>query len=202
MSNALRLARLLQVLRSGEQLAAQTALQQSQMAPLPWMSRALAAQAAQERSHATMAATALTLIGERHSAVNVMQPLYQRLGLDLDTGNLADTMLGLQGVVEHLGEALLEVLGAHAHPAGAVLHALHEKVLRQERGHVLLGTRCLQTLRTSTHQRDVIEEYRILGQTTAISVATLLDDARLNAHAFWAIVDARLSDWQAHALRH
>ena len=202
MSKALKLARLLQVLRSGEQLAAQTALQQSQMATVPWMSRALAAQAAQERSHAAMAATALTFVGERHSAVDVMQLLHKRLGHDLDTGNLTDSVLGLQGVVEHLGEALLEVLGSHTHPAGPILHLLREKILRQERGHVLLGTRCLQTLKANTHQRDAIEEYRMLGQATATSVAALLDDARLNARAFWTIVDARLSDWHTHALRH
>lgn len=202
MSATLKLARLLEVLRSGEVLAAQVASQQSQLAPVAWMSRALRSQATQERSHATMAAMALALVGSKVLVPDVTAALHKRITHDLDSGNLAASMLGLQGVVEHLGEALLESLGGYAHPAGALLHALRVKVLAQERGHVLLGQRCLQALSAETRAADTLcirDEYRAIGRTTAIQVATLLDDARLDASAFWVKVDCRLCDWHTRA---
>ena len=110
-------------------------------------------------------------------------------------------MLGLQGVVEHLGELLLESLGAYQHPAGVALHALRQKVLAQEQGHVALGMQCLRTL---NHRRDhtgALARYQALGRASACQVAELLDDARLDADAFWSRVDARLDHWHTQALR-
>lgn len=195
-----KLARLLHVLHSGEQLAAQVAAQQSRLAPAAWMQRALGVQALQEHGHAAMACSALVLIGRQPRAWDVMLPLRERLARDMNAANLANSLLGLQGVVEHLGETLLDALGAHQHPAGFVLHALRTKVLAQERGHTQLGARCLQTLDASPHRFEAIAEYRALGKATALSVATLLDDARLDANVFWTQVDARLSHWQESAL--
>ena len=199
------LSRLLEVLRGGEELAAHVALRQSQIAPAPWMSRALCMQAAQERSHAAMATAALTLVAAKQRAPDVTLALHRRINHDLDAGNLAASILGLQGVIEHLGEALLEALGRHQHPAGALLHALRKKVLVQVHGHVLLGARCLQALgvnRVENRNDDALaalDDYRAIGRATALQVAALLDDARLDAGAFWTAVDARLSAWHAHA---
>ena len=203
--SATRLARLLEVLRTGEELAAHVALRQSHIAPAPWMSRALCMQAAQERSHAAMATAALTRVATKQRAPDVTIALRRRINHDLDAGNLAASILGLQGVIEHLGEAMLEMLGRHQHPAGVLLHALRKKVLAQERGHVLLGARCLQALgATPAENRNhdalaALDEYRAIGRATALQVAALLDDARLDAGAFWTDVDARLSAWHEHA---
>ena len=203
--SATRLSRLLEVLRGGEELAAHVALRQSQIAPAPWMSRALCIQAAQERSHAAMVTAALTLVATKQRAPDVTLALRRRINHDLDAGNLAASIVGLQGVIEHLGEALLELLGRHQHPAGVLLHALRKKVLAQEHGHVLLGARCLQTLgvnRVENRNDDALaalEDYRAIGRATALQVAALLDDARLDAGAFWTAVDARLSAWHEHA---
>ena len=202
MSVTLKLARLLEVLRAGEALAADVAKRQSQLAPADWMARALQVQAAQERGHAAMAAAALKLTdlrGARAGMPDVTARLRARIEHDLDSGNLAASLLGLQGVVEHLGEALLESLGRFDHPAGAILHALRVKVLAQERGHVLLGARCLQALTPSGGAPlDVLDEYRAFGRDSAIQVTALLDDARLDANVFWRGVDTRLSDWYPH----
>ena len=203
MSVTLKLARLLEVLRAGEALAADVAKRQSQLAHTDWMARALQVQAAQERGHAAMAAAALKLAdlrGARAGMPDVTARLRARIEHDLDAGNLAASLLGLQGVVEHLGEALLESLGRFDHPAGAILHALRVKVLAQEHGHVLLGARCLQALTPSggALALDVLDEYRALGRDSAIQVTALLDDARLDADVFWRGVDTRLSDWYTH----
>lgn len=202
-NNAPRLARLIEVLRQGEVLAARTALRQSGMAPAPWMRRALAVQAAQERNHAAIAGIAVRMLGAaagtaRHTP-DVIADLRLQLDRDLDAGALACSMIGLQGIVEHLGEAVLERLGRHPHPAGAVLHALRNKVLAQEHGHVLLGSRCLQALGHPPAHAEKLHHYRELGRSTAMRVAELVDDARFDAHAFWCDIDARLTDWHHRA---
>ncbi len=198
-NNAPRLARLIEVLRQGEVLAAQTALRQSDMAPTLWMRRALAVQAAQERSHAAIAGIAVRVLGPAAGAAedapDVTADLRRQLERDLDAGELAFSLIGLQGVVEHLGEALLERLGQHPHPAGAVLHGLRKKVLAQERGHVLLGSRCLQALGRPPAHAEKLDHYRELGRVAALRVAELVDDARFDANAFWCDIDTRLTDW-------
>ena len=198
MDRARRVAQLIEVLRQGEILAAHAAQRQSRIAPLPWMRRALEIQAAQERSHVALASVAAGIAGFTHcrgAMPNLIAPLQQQLERDLDAGNLAASLLGLQGVIEHLGETLLEQLGKHAHPAGAPLHALRRKVLAQEHGHVQLGARCLQTLAPGMEQADALNSYRALGRDAAVQMTGLLDDARLDAAAFWQGVEQRLDDW-------
>lgn len=202
------LTRLIEALRQGEVLAARIAQRQSDLAPVPWMRRALAVQAAQERSHAAIAGIAVRLLGPvagaHRDAPDVIAGLRRQLERDLDAGRLACSMIGLQGVVEHLGEAVLDRLGRHAHPAGAVLHALRTKVLAQERGHVLLGSRCLRTLDHPPDHDEMLDHYGELGREAAMRVASLVDDARFDAGAFWLDISARLRDWHqdARSARH
>jgi|GEM_PF-1464542 len=201
MYKASQMARLIEVLRQGEQLAAHTAALQSRMAPVLWMRHALEVQATQERSHAALADVAAHLSGSaqaRASTPDVVAGLRQRLAHDLAANDLASSLLGLQGVIEHIGEALLEQLGCHAHPAGGVLHALRKKVLAQEHGHVQLGARCLQTLGSGAATVAALDSYRSLGRDAALQVTGLLDDARLDANAFWVVVETRLERWHLH----
>jgi hypothetical protein len=200
LSKAVKLARLLHVLHAGEVAAARAAATQSRLAPLPWMARALQTQARHETQHATLARAALALCGAGSDAgvADVTVALDARLQCDLGAGRLADSLLGLQGVVEHLGEALLDTLGRHshtAHTASAPLHALRLRVLAQERGHVLLGARCLAALPHLARQREVLDDYRRLGHQAALATANLLDDARIDGDAFWRTVDAGLTAW-------
>ncbi len=200
MSASRKLACLLDVLHAGEALAARTAARQATLAPERWMTRALRVQAVQEYGHAGMAGAALALNGTRGHNFDILAAVRTRLHRDLDQGNLAASLLGLQGVVEHLGEALLETLGTYTHPAGAPLHALRVKVLAQERGHVQLGARCLTTLAAQSPAShagltDALDDYRALGLSVALQVGSLLDDARLDGATFWRGVDARLTQW-------
>lgn len=157
-------------------------------------------QAAQERTHAAIAAAAAKLIDSRAPRPALLEPIARQLDRDLEHGRLAHSLLGLQGVVEHLGEALLEVLGERTHPAGALLHALRVKVLAQERGHVRLGARCLQTLGHA--DESALDAYRALGRAAGYEVAALVDDARFDANVYWADVDRRLTTWHARAAAH
>lgn len=179
-------------------LAARTAAAQTRMAPLPWMRRALATQAGQERQHALIARAALQVVGTNWATPDVTAALAARLQRDLESGDLAASLIGLQGVVEHLGEALLEFLGTHEHPTGALLHPLRCHVLAQEQGHVALGARCLAAL-DAPQNADAYAEYCELGRALAGQVANLLDDARLDGDAFWRDVQARLAAWRQAA---
>ena len=195
-----RLARLLTVLHSGELLAAYTAAHQARLAPDAWMQRALNVQAAQERHHSAIAETALSITRARGAMPDVTAALRARITRDLATGELSRSFIGLQGVVEHMGEALLERLGAYQHPAGVLLHRLRLRVLAQERGHVALGARCREALASAGNsEREAFEEYCALGRTAAVEVTALLDDARLDANAYWTDVQARLTHWHALA---
>ncbi len=198
MDAGLKFSRLVGALRAGEELAARVALGQSRLAPEPWMRRALQAQARQEQRHAFFAATVETMVGAAPRNPPVLGPLGDRLETDLKAGNFAASVLGLQGVLEHLGEALLERLGRHPHPAGTLLHELRERVLAQERGHTRLGGRCLAAIGTG-NQKQTIADYEGLGLETARAVAGLLDDARIDPEAFWRSVGAQLASWRRAA---
>lgn len=193
-----KFSRLIGVLCAGEELAAHVALSQSRFAPEPWMRRALEAQAQQERGHARAAAAVATLIRGRGRAPAVLARLGARLEADLQAGNLAGSLIGLQGVIEHLGETLLERLGRHPHPIGALLHPLRERVLAQERGHARLGAKCLVAL-AATGQEQAFADYAGLGLETARAVADLLEDTRVDADGFWREVAARLAGWRRAA---
>ena len=71
-------------------------------------------------------------------------------------------------------------------------------MLAQERGHVLLGARCRAAL-CAPRDDDTLNEYCALGRATAVDLADLLDDARLDAAAFWRDVHSRLTQWHAES---
>lgn len=198
MDARLNLSRLIGVIHAGEDLAAKVASRQARLAAESWMRRALEIQAIQERGHAAAAAAVAAMVGIDRRAPRVLTPIGVRLEADLDTGDLTASLLGLQGVVEHLGQALLERLGRHPHPGGALLHALRERVLAQERGHTRLGAKCLAALAvTDSRSRDqALADYEALGLETAYAVAALFDDARLDADGYWREVQAQLAAWR------
>lgn len=190
-----KLATLIGIVHAGEQLAARVAERQSRIAPLPWMQRALALQARQERGHVRLAAMAMTLTGGQHTAT-LLGPLDSRLTRDLDNGDFGASIAGLHGVLEHLGDTLLDRLGRHTHPAGAILHRLRLHVRTQEQQHVQLGARCLRALGTGVTPEAAAAYYEI-GRAIAMDTASLLDDARIDGGAFWREASGNLSAWQA-----
>ena len=191
---AQKFASLLAVLHDGELLAAETAQRQAELAPQAWMKCELALQARQERGHVRLVRMAQALSNSESAlTTSPLLPLRTRLALDLNAGNLGSSIAGLHGVLEHLGEALLEQLAQHAHPADRLLHRLRRHVLAQEQSHIRLGARCLQRLPSVS--QHVIAEYYNIGHTLARDVAGRLADARLDGDAFWRDVSTRLDAW-------
>lgn len=193
---AQKFASLLAVLHDGERLAAETAQRQAALAPQAWMRRGLAVQARQERGHVKLVRMAQALHGSDSApGFSPLHPLRTQLMRDLHAGQLAASIVGLHGVLEHLGEALLEQLAQYQHPAGIVLHRLRRHVLAQERAHTQLGSRCLKALAIAVPSAST-GEYHATGRTLAQDVANRLADARLDADAFWANVSTKLDAWQ------
>lgn len=194
---ARRLARLVRVLAAGEGLAARVAAAQSRRADRQQLRRALALQAEQETGHFQIAQRLCDALPEPQGcgpALAALARLERRIGRDLDAGALASSVVGLQGVVEHLGEALLERLDPARYGLTA-LGPLHRKILAQERGHLRLGA---QWLRETIGAIDAsAQDYFALGEELGTSVCGLLDDMRVDAPAIWGGVRARLEGWLA-----
>ena len=188
-----KLAALISVVHAGELLAARVAERQARIAPQPWMQRALALQARQERGHVRLAAMAMAITGGG-CAATILSALDARIARDLDNSNFGASIVGMHGVLEHLGDTLLDRLGRHAHPEGVVLHRLRRHVRAQEQHHVLLGARCLRALDARiTH--ETIAAYCEIGRTIARDAASLLDDVRIDGDDFWREVNTGLDAW-------
>lgn len=199
---ARRLARLVRVLAAGEGLAARVAAAQSSRADRQQLQRALALQAEQETGHFRLAQRLCDALPEPQGcgpALAALARLERRIWRDLDAGALASSVVGLQGVVEHLGEALLERLDPARHGLPA-LGPLHRKILAQERGHLRLGA---QWLRESVGAIDAsAQDYFALGEELGTSVCGLLDDMRVDPPAIWGGVRARLEGWLVQSRLH
>lgn len=173
-----RLARIVAILLEGERLAARASAAQARLARCPRMSRALGLQSAQEAEHAALAerlGRALPAPGATSPALVALRALERRIEGSLASGDLAGSLLGLQGVVEHLGETVLERLDPRRHGV-PFLGPVHRRVLAQERGHVVLGARWLAELGPGISEA-ALAEYVGLGSAVSTAVCELLDVA-------------------------
>lgn len=193
--HARRLARIIAVLGEGERLAARVSAAQARLARDPRMRQVLAAQAAQEAGHARLAEFLERALPSpvipATPALAALRTLERQIERDLEAGDLAASVIGMQGVVEHLGETVLERLDPMRHGI-PFLVPIHRKVLAQERAHVAFGRRWLATLGAPV-RGDALASYVGLGGAVYTSVCELLD-IPLALPAF----EARVRCW-AHA---
>lgn len=197
-----RLARLVRVLAAGEGLAARVAAEQSRRAGRERLRCALALQAEQETGHFRIAQRLCDALPEPQAcgpALATLAQIERRIERDFAAGALASTAVGLQGVVEHLGEVLLEKLEPARHGLPG-LELLHRKILAQERGHLRLGAQWLREAAGATDTGAC--EYFALGEKLSSEVCALLDDMRVDSPAIWGGVRARLEGWLAESYPH
>jgi hypothetical protein len=190
-----RLSRIVAILLEGERLAARVSAAQARLTRCPRMSRALGLQSAQEAEHAALAellGRALPAPGATSPALVALRTLEYRIEGSLASGDLAGSLLGLQGVVEHLGETVLERLDPNRHGAPFLAPA-HRRVLAQERGHVALGARWLAELEAELSEA-ALAEYVGLGDAVSAGVCEVLDVAPPSQG-----VEARVRAWIAGA---
>lgn len=142
------IARLLRFLEQGERLAHDCAKAQAALAPEAGMRRFLLGQARQESYHAVVFQGAIAWLAPRHlGACPMLPPLqrYRALVEDaISRGDLAETLLAEQIILEGLGEAILKRIEAGLVKRNAPFQRLRRILLHQEEAHHDFGHRALE----------------------------------------------------------
>ncbi len=200
-----RTARLLRAIVRGERLAQRTAARQAQRAPLPILRRMLAAQARHEHVHAVAFAAAARVFDARErSATTPLDRAFDSFARQLDRdvahGPLAASFVGLQGVLEGLGEALMRQLDAASDTRTAGFDALRRRFMLQEQGHQALGARCLRTLQDDDAVRAAGDCYRDMGEALIRTGAAAFCESPHEQARFLALTRLEMDRWFAGAL--
>lgn len=140
----LRIARLFKVLEHAERIACGIAMRQARLCREPRARRFFALQATQEALHATVFHAAATLLAPRgrslHTpAIAALDDYRQRLDDDLAAGNLAGSVVGLQVVLEGLGDVVLRRLNPELNRHGTRFAPWQKLILAQETSHHAFG---------------------------------------------------------------
>ena len=150
-----QLARVFQVLVAGEHLAQECALKQTALATERKTRSFFVTQAQQERQHARIFQSAASALAPRgnvsHSpALRALHRYGERLTADLECGNLAGSLVGMQVVLEGVGAMVLNAMDAELNRRGDHYAALRRRLLLQEDAHHAFGLRCLEQLCANT----------------------------------------------------
>lgn len=142
----LRIARLFNVLWHGERIACAIAMRQARVCREPKARRFFALQATQEALHATVFHAAATLLAPRGRslrtpAIAALDDYRRRLDDDLAAGDLAGSVVGLQVVLEGLGDVVLKRLNPELNRHGARFAPWQQLLLAQEDTHHAFGCR-------------------------------------------------------------
>lgn len=142
----LRIARLFNVLWHGERIACAIAMRQARVCRDPKARRFFALQASQEALHATVFRAAATLLAPRGRslltpAIAVLDDYRRRLDDDLAAGDVAGSVVGLQVVLEGLGNVVLKRLNPELNRHGARFAPWQKMLLAQEDTHHAFGCR-------------------------------------------------------------
>lgn len=159
-STQIYIARLCHTLAYGERLAQNCARRQAELTAEPKMRRFLLQQAQQENFHALIFQGAVAVLAPKQPvaspASDALQDYGKRLEADLETGKLAESLLGMQVVLEGLGSVVLEEIGIALSQHGS-LFAPFRRLLQQEDTHHAFGLHALEQLRA----RDGVEAQQL-----------------------------------------
>lgn len=142
----LRIARLFNVLWHGERIACAIAMRQARVCREPRARRFFALQATQEALHATVFHAAATLLAPRGRtlqtpAIAVLDEYRRRLDDDLAAGDLDGSVVGLQVVLEGLGDVVLKHMNPQLNRHGSRFAPWQKLLLAQEDTHHAFGCR-------------------------------------------------------------
>ena len=175
------IARLLQFLRDGEYLASDCARAQAELTLDSGMRRFLRSQARQESYHAIVFQANIAWLAPRHLGTCPLLPPMGRYRVLIEDairrGDLAETLMAEQIILEGLGEAILVRIEEGLAKRNAPFERLRRMLLQQEEAHHGFGCRTLDRMfaagvTTPEVLWDRGQEY--LGLTHAM-VATLAD---------------------------
>ncbi len=198
------IARLLQFLERGERLAHDCARAQAALAPEEGMRRFLLGQARQEYYHAVVFQGAIAWLAPRHvGASPLLSPLERYRALleeALDNGNLAETLLAEQIILEGLGEAILARIEEGLVKRQAPFARLRRILLHQEEAHHDFGRRTLdRTLAAETESVEALrlraQEYLALTDAMVAGVADLFESIDEDPSLYASRARRNLPDW-------
>ena len=197
-------ARLLQFLEQGEYLARDCAKAQAAMAPEAGMRRFLLGQARQEGYHAVVFQGAIAWLAPRQlGSCPMLLPLERyRVLIEeaIHQGNLAETLLAEQIILEGLGEAILKRIEAGLFKRNAPFGRLRRILLHQEEAHHGFGHRALERAmasgRTSTEAlRPRGQEYLALTDAMVSAVSDLFESIDEDPAAWAADAKSHVPTW-------
>jgi hypothetical protein len=198
------IARLLQFLRDGEYLASDCARAQAQLAPDSGMRRFLRSQARQESYHAIVFQSNIAWLAPRHlGTCPLLPPLGQYRVLIEDAirrGDLAETLMAEQIILEGLGEAILVRIEEGLAKRNAPFERLRRMLLQQEEAHHGFGCRTLDRMfaagvTTPEVLWDRGQEYLGLTHAMVASLADLFTSIEEDSTAWAADVGRYVPKW-------
>lgn len=141
---------LLFTLLAGERLAANISAKQSVFfkSRNPKVSRFLKAQSKQERFHAGVFRASLLWLNPKSRYSDKAYPAFsameQKLNSAIEKGDIEESILGLQVIVEELGESALADLDISLEKYRFGLHKIRRIILNQEKAHHSFGERYIR----------------------------------------------------------
>ncbi len=179
-----QIARLFNFLLQGEQLAFDCATRQAQLFQQTAASRFLLSQARQEATHVRIFKAGIGILAPR----GVGEPLgkvamarYRSLlGSALDKGEQAESLLGMQIILEGLGDIALHRISAGIPARGLAFHRVRQLLVVQEDAHHRFGLRQFQNLMAlQPDEADTIyrraEDYLALAEELVCSIRPLFE---------------------------
>lgn len=197
-------ARLLQFLRDGEYLASDCAKAQSTLVPDPGMRRFLLNQSRQESYHAFVFQGAIAWLAPRHLGACPLLPPMERYRTLIEEavvrGDLAETLMAEQIILEGLGQAILERIEEGLAIRNAPFGRIRRMLLQQEEAHHGFGCRTLERMfangvTSPEALRDRGQEYLALTHDMVATLGDLFTSIEEDATAWAADVGRYVPEW-------
>lgn len=198
------IARLLTFLEHGERMAQDCAARQARLTTESGTRRFLTAQSRQESMHAYVFQGAIAWLAPRHLGDTPVLPAleeYRRILDDaLQNGELLDTFLAEQVILEGLGEAILTRIEAGLAKRQAPFGRLRRVLLQQEEAHHGFGRRRLAEAMARGETdlaalRAQAQRYLALTDSMVLTLCELFDSIDEDAAAWAQDVRTFLPEW-------
>jgi hypothetical protein len=198
------IARLLTFLEYGERLAHDCAKAQAALASEKGMQRFLLSQARQESAHAWVFQGAVAWLAPRHLGDSPCLPALEQyralLEGALQRGDLAETLMAEQIILEGLGEAILARIEEGLAKRHAPFKQLRRILLHQEEAHHDFGCRMLDRAfaagtTSPDHLRASAQEYLALTDRMVSTLADLFESIDEDPRLYMERAKSYLPAW-------
>jgi len=198
------IARLLTFLEYGERMAQDCAAKQAVAVQDAGAARFLRSQSRQEAMHAYVFQGAIAWLAPRHRGAAPFLPALetyrQKLDGALARGDVLETFLAEQIILEGLGKAILNRIEAGLAKRDAPFGRLRRMLLQQEEAHHAFGERMIDRAVAAeridhAQLRRSAQDYFALTQTMVFTLADLFDTIDEDASAWAEDVRKYLPEW-------